>query len=113
MRLPRRKSVVAGLAIFGLMSLSYLLGAGVMFFELPTSDFLRRAFIGGQAWWERNTAPTTTLNPDAPVECECRLDKPEKTFDGFTLYSADRGSQALLMDMRGKVLHKWAVPYSQ
>ena len=43
-----------GLAGFtlGLMSLVYLLGAAVMFFDLPSSSFLRRGFVGGGAWYE-------------------------------------------------------------
>jgi hypothetical protein len=51
--------------------------------------------------------------PNDPVHEGVTLDKPSKTYDGFTLLSTNRGSQAALLDMRGKVVHEWHLPFSQ
>lgn len=61
---PRRRFLRRCLSLFGVASLSYVLGAAVMFFELPSSSFLRRAFVGGAAWYEARRA---AQRPDAPL----------------------------------------------
>jgi hypothetical protein len=105
------------LAIFATVTLSYVVGAAVIFFGLPSSDSLERAFIGGQAWSEwGSAAPSSngqaTLAPAATFTAN--VDEPSKTFDGFTLYAcADHegeGAEALLMNMVGQVVHRWALP---
>jgi hypothetical protein len=98
------------------MVLSYVLGAAVMYFDLPSSDYLQKGFVGAEAWFERNrqrrgdpggaprfdlTRPTVTI------------DKPDRTFDGFTLCTTLQGSWALLLDMQGNVVHQWQLPFRQ
>jgi hypothetical protein len=41
------------------------------------------------------------------------VDKPSKTYDGFTLYTTTRGARATLLDMRGQVVHQWELPFSR
>ncbi|HEV3005305.1 MAG TPA: arylsulfotransferase family protein, partial [Pirellulales bacterium] len=114
---PRRKFLAPCLAIVGIASLSYLLGAAVVFFELPSSAILQKAFVGARAWREQTHDP----RPDAkgqltPFE-PGKIDKPEKTFDGFTLCSgftrSGTGSQAFLVNMRREVVHRWAKAFSE
>jgi hypothetical protein len=98
--------------LLGVGSLGYLLGAAVMFFELPGSSMLRRGFVGGAAWYEGS------LTADAPSQAGPppaigSVDQPEKTCDGFTLCMYGGDSQAMLIDMAGDVVHRWHVPYSQ
>src|SRR5262249_42870014 len=77
---PRR--LLRCLRLFGMASLCYLLGAAVMFFELPSSSFLRKAFVGAAAWYEvRHPEPDA---PPPPLSVG-KIDRPEKTCDGFTL----------------------------
>ena len=45
--IPRRRLLVSWLSLLGLGSLCYSLGAAVIFFDLPSGNFLRRAFVGG------------------------------------------------------------------
>jgi hypothetical protein len=40
-----------------------------------------------------------------------KLDKPEKTFDGFTLYTAAPGTKVRLVNMHGEVVHEWSVNF--
>jgi hypothetical protein len=97
------------------MSLCYLLGAAVMFFRLPSSGFLNKAFEGSEALKERLL--TGGINPAGPPPARLgEIDKPDKTFDGFTLctFAAhDRPNHhAFLFDMNGRVVHQWAKPFS-
>jgi len=106
----RRKIMVPLLAILGLVSLSYVLGAAAMFFEVPPSDFLHKAFVGARAWNERRQASVrssaTATGKEVPHAPTVKIDKPGKTFDGFTLYTmyapeSVTGTQALLINMEG------------
>jgi hypothetical protein len=113
-RAPHLGKVFACLSILGLAALSYLLGAAVMFFHLPSSDFLNQAFRGGKAWQERGqpvVSRFTFRGGDGPPGVTA--DKPAQTYDGFTLVTTTQGSRARLLDMRGQVVHQWELPFSQ
>jgi hypothetical protein len=109
---PRRALLSRCLFLFGAASLTYLLGAAVMFFELPSASFLRRAFVGGAAWYEGKAASRPPEEQTPPLSVG-RIDKPDKTCDGFTLCMYGGNSQAVLVDMRGEVIHRWHVPFSR
>jgi hypothetical protein len=113
-RTPHLGKIFAGLSILGVAGLSYVFGAAVMFFQLPSYDFLVQAFTGGKAWHERGQPG---LNPFQPPETEVRegviVDKPGQTFDGFTLVTTTLGARAMLLDMRGTVVHQWELPFRQ
>jgi hypothetical protein len=95
---------MACLSALGFAGLCYLFGAAVMFFQLPTSDFLDKAFSGAKAWHERGRS---TMPPGTAAEPNARqgitVDKPGQTYDGFTLYTTTEGARATLIDMRGTV----------
>jgi hypothetical protein len=114
---PRAKRFSLSLVIGGMTFLGYLLGAAVMFFRLPSSDFLDKAFLGAHAWNERRQAPPPLPVHQTPRAAIGSIDKPGKTFDGFTLYiCASLGisnTQAFLINMRGEVVHHWAIPFSE
>jgi hypothetical protein len=113
-RPPHLGKVVACLSILGFAALSYLFGAAVMFFHLPSADFLHQAFTGGQAWHERGQPVVSRFRlPDGDVQEGVTTDKPGKTYDGFTLVTTVQGSRAKLLDMHGKVVHQWELPFSQ
>src|SRR5262249_23649875 len=63
--LPTIGQLMAGLSLFGFMGLVFLGGAAVMFFELPLSDFLGKAFAGARAWHERGQSSIPPLPRDA------------------------------------------------
>src|SRR5713226_792042 len=109
MQLPSRGKILLCFFILGIMSLSYLLGAAVMVFELPSSGFLRKAFDGGRAWGEPKQVsrfPAKKFLPAPSGKGDFgNIDIPEKTFDGFTLLMVASMSapstQAFLLDMSG------------
>ncbi len=113
---PRRRGLSLGLFVLGLAALSYLLGAAVMFFQLPTSSFLGKAFLGGRAWNERRQLPAQAPEGEPAPVITGVVDRPGQTFDGFTLYTqatlSARSTQAFLINMRREVVHRWAINFS-
>jgi hypothetical protein len=107
----RRRPLLGCLALLGLASLCFVLGAAVIFFDLPSSSFLRRAFAGGMAWYEHKQGPPPPGSPPPPLAVG-GVDKPDLTCDGFTLCMYGADSQAVLVNMRGDVVHRWHVPFS-
>ena len=101
-RHPSIGKVIACLSILGSVALSYLFGAAVVFFQLPSYDFLYQAFTGGQAWHERGKPVISrfTLPPDDLPE-GVSTDNPGRTYDGFTLVTTGQASRATLLDMHG------------
>src|SRR5262249_39820484 len=97
-RSPHLGKVLACLSILGVAGLCYVLGAAVMFFQLPSSDFLYQAFTGSKAWHERGKP---VVNPFAPPAIDVRegvtVDKPGQTYDGFTLLTTTQGARATLL----------------
>jgi hypothetical protein len=113
-RAPHFSKVLACLSILGFGSLCYLFGAAVVFFQLPSYDFLYRAFTGAEAWHERGKPVVTPFTlPDREEPDGISVDKPTKTCDGFTLVTTAKGSRATLLDMRGNVVHQWELPFSR
>src|SRR5437868_3520908 len=91
----------------GVASLTFLLGAAVIYFKLPTSELLDRAFTGGRAWSERQAAEAVLIDLVVPAAA-VGLDQPARTCDGYTAYTTDHGTQTVLINMRGEVVHRWA-----
>jgi hypothetical protein len=113
-RTPPFSKVTAALSILGVAVLSYLFGAAVIFFQLPSYEFLYEAFTGGKAWHDRGQPVLNRFQPaEDAVQEGVTADRPGKTFDGFTLLTTTHGSRATLLDMRGKVVHQWELPFSQ
>jgi hypothetical protein len=113
-RIPHLGKVLACLSILGVAGLAYVFGAAVMFFRLPSYDFLYHAFTGSQAWHERGKP---ALNPFNPPEIKgpegVTVDRAGQTYDGFTLVTTTQGARATLFDMRGRVIHQWELPFSR
>lgn len=115
--MPTISRILAALSIFGVLCAGYLLGAAAMYYQLPTSDFLDKAFGGAKAWHERGQSTLPALSSQAADIAKkqegIRVDRSEKTADGFTLYTLTEGCRAALIDMRGTVVHRWELPFRQ
>jgi hypothetical protein len=113
-RLPSIGKIIACFSILGFACLSFLFGAAVMHFQLPTSQFLFQAFTGGKAWHERGKSVNSTdITEDEKRTEGVSVDKPSKTYDGFTLITTTNGARAVLLDMAGKEVHRWELPFSK
>lgn len=113
-RIPHLGKVLACCSILGVAGLAYVFGAAVMFFQLPTAEFLHQAFTGSKAWQERRTPALNSFNPsDTDLPEGITVDQIGQTYDGFTLLTTTQGQRATLLDMRGKVVHQWELPFRQ
>ncbi len=114
-RPPAPHRMRAAVLILGVLNIGYLLGAAVMHFQLPTSDFLDKAFGGARGWYERGRSTLPVLSSHEVAAARQRegisVDRADKTADGFTLYTLTDGSRAVLIDMRGSVVHTWELPF--
>jgi hypothetical protein len=114
---PTLGQMMAGLSLLGVLGLGYLFGAAVLFFQLPSADFLQESFAGARAWHERGRSTIPTLSPEAEAAARKKeglaVDRAEKTSDGFTLYTTNDAARATLLDMRGTVIHRWELPFSR
>ena len=114
---PAPKRMLAVLSIVGVLVVGYLFGATAMYFRLPTSDFLDKAFSGARAWHERgqSTLPALSAREAAVAKQKegISVDQAEKTADGFTLYTLTDQSRATLIDMHGTVVRRWELPFRQ
>src|SRR5262245_60945387 len=108
----QRNILASFLSLLGVASLSFLLGAVVVFFDLPPSSFLRRAFIGGITWHEHKAA-STSVEEQSPALTVGQIASAGKTSDGFTLCMFGKGSLAVLIDRHGEMVHQWHVPFSE
>src|SRR5689334_19688540 len=103
---PAPGKVLAGMSMLGLASLCYLAGAAVVHFQLPGSGSFRNAFTGVQAWKERGSHDGSIATSSA-LQNTVTVDQPDYTSDGFTLYTTNSGTWAVLIDMKGNLVHQW------
>jgi hypothetical protein len=108
LRLPTFGQAAAALSIIGLACLTYLAGAATMYFQLPSSDFLGKAFSGANAW---GAQPVPELPSADLTKALVSVDRVGAACDGFTLCTTTQGPEAMLLDMRGKVVHQWKLPF--
>ena len=105
---PRRNIVVPCISIGGMLLLSFVAGAAALHFNTPISFYLRDAFVGGEAWVaQRNELANAPIDKRALPATG--IDLPDKTFDGFTLYTV--GDKATLVNMNGAAVHQWEAPF--
>lgn len=113
---PSRIALLRSTAILALLSLSYVAGSAAMYLHLPTAGFLEKAFRGAEAW--RESEHGSSLDQAALVPTVVQGQAPDKAFDGYTLemvagMNARSNSEAVLVDMKGNVLHKWKASFHQ
>jgi hypothetical protein len=101
--------VAAFLSVVALIILSYVGGSAAMYFGLPTSSYLSKAFAEGRLWASRETPPAVVSSNDL-AQSTVTIDLAEETFDGYTLFTSSQAAEATLLDMRGRVVHQWKVP---
>jgi hypothetical protein len=104
------------LSLLGVLLLSYLCGAAVMFFQFPASGTLSKSFMGVRAMAEQWHMVQTQPTGNAPVSTGT-IDVPGKTFDGYTLYAyvslTAPSTSVCLIDMHREVVHQWSVAFSR
>jgi hypothetical protein len=128
-RLPSRKGArssaprgtehwFAIVALLCIAFLAFVSGSFAMYRNIFPADTLRRAFLGGDALYDRlvNYRDPTRTDFWQPARTDARgvvRYDPVKAQRGLTLYSSTHDQRAFLIDMNGNVVHQWALPYSR
>jgi hypothetical protein len=114
---PRPELVFRAVFLLSLATLIFSAGVLVAHFRFPPYALYRQALAGGEAWYERHVLiPREEAREAVPPGAQRRpvgvtLHRPDGTFDGVTLISVPGLPKAQLIDMQGKVVHEWHVPY--
>lgn len=104
--------------VVGIAAISFSVGAGVMLAEVPPSQYLRNAWSAGVALWEKETQYNDIGRLDfwAPARNDKKgvtIYDENKAENGLTLYSSGDGPHAVLIDMKGNIVHEWNTPFSK
>lgn len=110
----------AGFAVFcvAIVFLAFVAGAFLMLSRTFPFRYFDDAYKAAQA--TINQLSATDLYTETHLWREARrsehgvtLHDPQRAYPGVTLYTSGDGSYAQLIDMEGKVLHRWELPYRE
>jgi hypothetical protein len=98
--------------------LAFVAGAFLMYVNAAPTDGLRRAFQGGLAVYDRMFNYNDPVQTDfwQPARTDQRgvvLHDPARAQEGLTLYTSGHAQKAFLMNMSGRVVHEWSLPFSR
>lgn len=102
--------------VIAVLALTFLAGAVVMLLDVYPAQAIRDAYRGGEAYYHKMKASKTPLtsdfwHPERRPESGVTLHSQEAA-PGYTLYTSGHGTEAMLVDLDGTLLHSWKVAYS-
>lgn len=103
--------------IGGLLFFAFLLGVLAAEFEIPPYPTIRDASVAGRALLEQQEMrgdefPRFLWFPAIHEEKGLVRHDPTRACPGYTLYTSGHGACAILLDMEGREVHRWEVPFS-
>ena len=107
------------LIVIAALYLGFVGGAAVYSFRVTPYPLLRDAFMAAGALYQKHVVYETEVTlhrylwaparwPDKGVT----VYRPGEAFDGVTLVLSTHAQEASLIDMQGRVVHRWALPFS-
>jgi hypothetical protein len=98
--------------------LSFVAGSVATLSEAYPARVVENAYRAGAALYSKATQYNDPLQFDLwrTARTEQRgvtVHQPGRTQEGLTLYTTGHGQKAYLIDMDGRVVHEWGVPYSE
>jgi hypothetical protein len=113
-----KSSVPAVISTLCITFLAFVAGSFTMYSSVFPADRLRPAFQGGMALYDRLHSYRDRFETDfwKPARTDARgVVRHDRTRaqPGLTLYSSGHDQRAFLIDMDGRVVHEWALPYSK
>lgn len=115
--------IIPLVAIGGLIVLALIYGAATTRYQLPLSQRLTNAFVAADAWYDEWRLQREALPEDIRKDHARRnayIVQNAKTawnkaraYPGYTLITTGYLGSPYLVDMEGKVVHHWKVPYEQ
>jgi hypothetical protein len=103
--------------VVAVLLLTFLGGVLVTILDIFPAPTLRNAYRGGLAYYhkvQQSQDPLTSdfWQPERQPETGVTVNSSE-AYPGYTLYTSGHGSEALLIDMEGNVVHRWQARFSQ
>ena len=91
------------------MGIGFVIGATVLYFELPGHYTVINAMYGIEAWHDRWAFEQQAVSSSKGVNKEAKIVhyNPDVAWNGYTLYLMYYDSDARIVDMNGKLLHTW------
>lgn len=108
----------SSLFALALTFIGVVLGAFLVLSDAPPTGTLRNAYLAGQSLAESVRADDDIYQTDLwrPTRRTARgvsRHDPGRAFPGYTLYTSGHAQQALLVDMEGRVRHRWRLPFDR
>jgi len=109
--------LLKGASIVSLCFLTFVAGAFMTEANVFPASLVGRAYYGAVAAYEnmtmyRDVYKSRLWYPGRTGEAGVTVHDPARTEPGLTLYTSGHGSEALLIDLEGRELHRWSRPYS-
>lgn len=106
------------LFLFSVVFIAFVLGAFITFYKLPPIfPVIEQVLFGATAWTNRVAAENEYVGDIwQPVRKDVEgvvTYNVQQSYPGLTLYTSGHGPEALLVDMEGKVVHHWALPFDE
>lgn len=111
--------------VVGAAFIIFTLGAATLFYRLPSSDFFANAFNAAKAWQrtlqeeeplieveDPKTTDYSDINERILANSKTVWDQ-KKAYNGYTLVSTGFMDAAWLVDMNGKIVHRWDMPFKR
>ena len=114
----RSGTLAAAVSIACVAFLGFIIGGFTMYRDIFPAPALRGAFKGGTSLYDRLTQYADPVETDfwkparTGAQGVIRFDR-QKAQAGLTLYTSAHDQRAFLVDLDGRVVHEWVLPYSQ
>lgn len=98
---------------------AFIAGAVISEFQIsPVYDFFGQAFSAASALRVQAVEASQSLSLDIwnktrRYDAGVTVWDEEKAFNGYTLFTSAHAQKAFLVDMEGKVVYEWAIPYRE
>jgi outer membrane protein assembly factor BamB len=101
--------------IVSIAFLAFVGGAFVILTKVFPYEYFNQAYQAMDALYHQQQDYQTPYQTNLwrPARTDRRgvtIHKPDKAYEGLTLYTSSHAQKALLIDMEGRVVHEWSVP---
>jgi len=107
------------LIVIATLYLGFVGGAAVYSYQITPYPLLRDAFAAAGALYQKHIVYETEVTlheylwaPARRPDKGVTVHRPGEAFDGVTLVLSTHAQEAALIDMEGRAVHRWALPFS-
>ena len=104
--------------VAGLLLCAFVAGTAVMQLKVPPYGLMRDAWQAARSWKQLCQMQSESWSPfvwapDRGRGAGLLTHDPDKAFDGYTMYASSHESVVILLDIEGREVHRWDVPFSK